>query len=139
MLLAVDNALKDKLPAKHDELAKISGLPAEVASTLITEKFSEVARTVANIVTPERCAGFYLTGGDTTVRFCKAIKAHGLHMVDYLIPQVDQSVIIGGPFSGTPVICKGGLTGVEKTSLQVVNRLFDEQHVQTNQSEKATI
>lgn len=139
VLLAVDNALEDKLPAKPDELTKISGLPAEEASNLITEKFSEVARTVANIVTPERCAGFYLTGGDTTVRFCKAIEAQGLHMVDYLIPQVDQSVIVGGPFSGTPVICKGGLTGVEETSLQVVNRLFDEQHVQINQSEKATI
>ena len=139
VLLAVDNALEDKLPAKPDELTKISGLPAEEASNLITEKFSEVARTVANIVTPERCAGFYLTGGDTTVRFCKAIEAQGLHMVDYLIPQVDQSVIVGGPFSGTPVICKGGLTGVEETSLQVVNRLFDQQHVQINQSEKATI
>lgn len=54
LLLAVDNTMEDKLPANPDELTKISGLAAEDASNLITEKFSEVACTVANIVTLQR-------------------------------------------------------------------------------------
>lgn len=57
---------------------------------------------------------------------CRALDAHGIRLVDYVIPQADQGVILGGPFDSVPVIGKGGLTGGPMTAVQCVNRIFDE-------------
>lgn len=138
LVLAVDIALSRKKAATKNELSAVSGLDPDKASDLITSRFSSLARKVADVVGRDRCAGFYLTGGDTMVKFCRAIDAQGMRLVDYLIPQVDQSIIVGGPYAGTPVICKGGLTGTDITTVQAVNRLFDEHHVKANNKEKVS-
>lgn len=122
-----------------DQLAVKTGLSANDASNLITKRFSELARTLADIIGARRCAGFYLTGGDTMLAVCKALETYGLKMMDYLIPQVDQSVLVGGPFDGAPVICKGGLTGMELTAVEGVNRVFDEHHVHATNTKKELV
>ncbi|WEV72024.1 four-carbon acid sugar kinase family protein [Bifidobacterium sp. ESL0790] len=139
LMLATDVAYLDKEPLPAEELAVASGLSANDASNLITKRFSELARVLADIIGPERCAGFYLTGGDTMLAVCKALETSGLRMTDYLIPQVDQSVLVGGPYAGLPVICKGGLTGMELTAVQGVNRVFDEQHVHLSDTKKELV
>lgn len=139
LILPTDIAYLDKEAASPNELEEISGLNPFDAENLMTKRFSRLAREVADLIGPERCAGFYLTGGDTMLALCRELQAYGLKITDYLIPQVDQSILVGGPYSGTPVICKGGLTGTEETAIQAVNRLFDQNHIQTNNKEKVLV
>jgi uncharacterized protein YgbK (DUF1537 family) len=103
----------------------------------LTQRLGELARLVCDVVGPQRTSGLYLTGGDTVVRVWQAIGADGIRLTDYVIPQVDQSQIVGGPFDGIPVVCKGGLTGDDITAVQAINRLFDVNRIhQTIEMEK---
>lgn len=132
LVLAVDIAITGAPPATREELESASGLEAAEASNLLTRRLGQAARLVADVVTPKRCSGFYLSGGDTMVKVCQALGGDGLKLVDYVIPQVDQSVLVGGPYDGIPVVCKGGLTGKPNTAVQAVNRLFDEHRMMAN-------
>ncbi|UQN28767.1 four-carbon acid sugar kinase family protein [Brachybacterium kimchii] len=124
-LLALDTVISGGRTAKAD-LEAASGLTGHRISTLLTHRFGRLARLVLDEIGREHLAGAYLTGGDVMVATCQALEADGLAMVDYVIPQVDQAGIVGGPYAHLPVVCKGGLTGTEVTALQSVNRLFDE-------------
>lgn len=124
-LLALDTVISGERTAQHD-LEAASGLTGTRIATLLTHRLGRLARSVLEEIGPERLAGAYLTGGDVMVATCRELEADGLEMVDYVIPQVDQARLVGGPFSQLPVVCKGGLTGTETTALQSVDRLFDE-------------
>lgn len=124
-LLALDTVLTGERTAQAD-LEAASGLTGPRIAALLTRRFGELARRVLDEIGTSRLAGAYLTGGDVMVATCLALEADGLEMVDYVIPQVDQARLVGGPFSQLPVVCKGGLTGTDTTALQSVDRLFDE-------------
>ena len=62
----------------------------------------------------------------TGEQFNSTVRGEGITLVDYVIPQIDQGTITGGPYEGLPVVCKGGLTGTEVTAIQSVNRILDE-------------
>ncbi len=108
------------------ELEAICGLKGQQVSALLNLRFGELARQVLDLIGTQGCAGLYLTGGDVMLSSCRALDAVGITLVDYVIPQVDQGVITGGPYDGLPVVCKGGLTGAATTALESINRIFDE-------------
>lgn len=129
-LLALNTVLSGERTTR-DDLERASGLAGPRISTLLTHRLGALARAFMDVIGHESLAGAYLTGGDVMVAGCKALEARGLAMVDYVIPQVDQARIVGGPFEGLPIVCKGGLTGDKYTPLQSINRLFDERTLQS--------
>lgn len=115
------------------ELRRSSGLTATQIATRLADRLGRISRLVADELGPG-VAGFYLTGGDIMVRSVGALGARGVTLVDFVIPQVDQGALVGGPYDGLPVVCKGGLTGAPDTAVCAVNRIFDERirtHVRT--------
>ena len=124
LVLAFDSVLAGAAPdIEHTQ--KVTGLTSGQISALLTGRLGVVARTVADEIR-DSCAGFYLTGGDVMVSTCGSLGARGITLVDFVAPQIDQGVLVSGPYSGLPVVCKGGLTGTEMTAVQSVNRIFDE-------------
>lgn len=106
-------------------LERAIGLEPGVGPARIPVRLGEIGRRVAEAI-GDSLAGLYLTGGDVMVNTCRALGTRGLGLVDYVIPQADQGVLVGGPWDGVPVVCKGGLTGTPETAAQCVNRIFDE-------------
>lgn len=107
-------------------MEELSGLSGPGPAKQLTVRLGALARKVLDVIGPQDCAGLYLTGGDVMVASCEAFEAKGITLVDYVIPQIDQGTITGGPYGGLPVVCKGGLTGTEVTAIQSVNRILDE-------------
>lgn len=129
-VLTLDTVISGGRTPRAD-LESASGLIGQQISTLLTDRLARLGRAFVDLIGSENLTGIYLSGGDVMVASCKALQARGLQMVDYVIPQVDQARLVGGPYSGIPVVCKGGLTGDEVTALQSVNRLFDERTFQS--------
>lgn len=125
LIVALDTVLTGH---RHElsDMEQASGVKGQQVSTLLNTRLGEVARGAIDVFAPEDLAGVYLTGGDVMVNRCRAFDARGIALVDYVIPQVDQGTISGGPYSGVPLVCKGGLTGTRTTTVESVNRLFDE-------------
>nr|WP_281728187.1 nucleotide-binding domain containing protein [Cellulomonas denverensis] len=123
-VLAFDTVV-DGRPPDPERLSRLSGLSGHQVAIRLSDQLGGLARVLADQVAPH-CAGFYLTGGDVMVRSVAALGAQGITLRDFVIPQVDHGVLRGGPYDGLPVVCKGGLTGDDRTALHSVNRLFDE-------------
>lgn len=128
LVLALETVLTG-VRATMEDMERVSGKIGQEVSTLLTARFGILARMVADMVGVEHLAGFYLTGGDVMINSCLALDASGITLVDYVIPQIDQGRIAGGPYAGIPVVCKGGLTGQTNTAVLSVNRLFDERNI----------
>lgn len=128
LVLALETVLTG-VRATMEDMERAAGTTGQAVSTLLTVRFGMLARLVADMVGAEHLAGFYLTGGDVMINSCLALDASGITLVDYVIPQIDQGRIAGGPYAGTPVVCKGGLTGRSNTAVLSVNRLFDERNI----------
>ena len=128
LVLALETVLTG-VRASIEDMERASGQSGQQASTLLTIRFGILARLVADMIGPEACAGLYLTGGDVMINSCLTLGAKGITLVDYVIPQIDQGRISGGPYDGVPIVCKGGLTGSTDTAVLSVNRLFDERKI----------
>ena len=128
LVLALETVLTG-VRASIEDMERASGQSGQQASTLLTIRFGILARLVADMIGPEACAGLYLTGGDVMINSCLTLGAKGITLVDYVIPQIDQGRISGGPYDGVPIVCKGGLTGSTDTAILSVNRLFDERKI----------
>lgn len=128
LVLALETVLTG-VRASIEDMERASGQSGQQASTLLTIRFGILARLVADMIGPEACAGLYLTGGDVMIDSCLTLGAKGITLVDYVIPQIDQGRISGGPYDGVPIVCKGGLTGSTDTAILSVNRLFDERKI----------
>lgn len=125
MICALDTVYSGTTTPKA-VMEELSGLTGPEPAKRLTVRFGALARRVLDVIGKRDCAGLYLTGGDVMVAGCEAFGAKGITLVDYVIPQVDQGIITGGPYEGLPVVCKGGLTGTEVTAVQSVNRILDE-------------
>ncbi|MFT4217623.1 MAG: four-carbon acid sugar kinase family protein [Micropruina sp.] len=124
IMLALDSTISGDL-GDMAAMERRAGLQPGAGPGQIPRRFGALARRVVETL-GDGVAGLYLTGGDIMVNTCAALDANGIGLVDYVIPQADQGVLVGGPWAGLPVICKGGLTGNEQTAIQCVNRIFDE-------------
>lgn len=124
IMLALDSTISGDL-GDMAAMERRAGLQPGTGPGQIPGRFGALARRVIETL-GERLVGLYLTGGDIMVNTCAALDANGIRLVDYVIPQADQGVLVGGRWAGLPVICKGGLTGTNETAIQCVNRIFDE-------------
>lgn len=124
IMLALDSTISGDL-GDMAAMERRAGLQPGEGPGQIPGRFGALARRVVETI-GDGLAGLYLTGGDIMVNTCAALDANGIGLVDYVIPQADQGVLVGGPWAGLSVICKGGLTGSTETAIQCVNRIFDE-------------
>lgn len=124
IMLALDSTITGDL-GDMAAMERRAGLQPGEGPGQIPGRFGALARRVVETIGND-VAGLYLTGGDIMVNTCAALDANGIGLIDYVIPQADQGVLVGGPWAGLPVICKGGLTGTDETAIQCVNRIFDE-------------
>jgi uncharacterized protein YgbK (DUF1537 family) len=67
--------------------------------------------------------GLYTTGGDVTAAVLDELGARGLDVEDEVVPLAVAGEIVGGPWSGLPIVTKGGLVGAADTAVACVDQL----------------
>lgn len=88
-----------------------AGVPAVLA--LATRRALERAR----------IDGLYLTGGDLAAACLGQLDADGLDVADEVVPLAVAGNLVGGPWSGLPVVTKGGLVGDDETAVACLDFL----------------
>ena len=118
--------------ALHGELLNLDEEDAKrhyaggMSANRINAGLGTIIQQVLEIVGKDKVAGLYTTGGDTMVNVCYQLGVECIEVLDYVIPQTDIGRLIGSPYSGLPVVGKGGLTGNDNTACDIVTRLFNE-------------
>ncbi|WP_053207648.1 four-carbon acid sugar kinase family protein [Jiangella muralis] len=67
--------------------------------------------------------GLLLTGGDVAAGVLTRLGASGVRPAAEVEPLAVRGVVMGGPWSGLPVVTKGGLVGQEETLLHCIEQL----------------
>jgi uncharacterized protein YgbK (DUF1537 family) len=73
-----------------------------------------------------RCRGVVASGGHMASRLVDALGAHRLGVAGEVAPLCPRGVLHGGPWSGLPVVTKGGLVGEDATLATLVENLWKE-------------
>ena len=120
-----ETALHGELLNLEEEDAK-RGYADGMSANRINAGLGTIIQLVLGRSGKERIAGIYTTGGDTMVNVCYQLGVECIEVVDYVIPQTDIGRLIGSPYSGLPIVGKGGLTGNDTIACEIVTRLFDE-------------
>lgn len=68
-------------------------------------------------------SGMFTTGGDATMAVLDQVEAHGLEVEDEVVPLAVSGWVTGGPWSGMPIVTKGGLVGDDQTTLVCIDHL----------------
>jgi D-threonate/D-erythronate kinase len=68
--------------------------------------------------------GLYTTGGDVTAAVLEELGARGLEVEDEVVPLAVAGEIVDGPWSGMPVVTKGGLVGDADAATACVDHLL---------------
>lgn len=76
-----------------------------------------LARATRRALESERVDGLYLTGGDIAAACLAELAADGLDVADEVVPLAVAGSLVGGPWSGLPVVTKGGLVGDDDTAV----------------------
>ncbi|QBR93096.1 four-carbon acid sugar kinase family protein [Nocardioides euryhalodurans] len=76
-----------------------------------------LARAARRALESERVDGLYLTGGDLAAACFTELAADGLDVADEVVPLAVAGSFVGGPWSGLPVVTKGGLVGDDDTTV----------------------
>ena len=76
-----------------------------------------LARATRRVLEGEQVDGLYLTGGDLAAACLSELAADGLDVADEVVPLAVAGNLVGGPWSGLPVVTKGGLVGDDDTAL----------------------
>ncbi|MGH3366345.1 MAG: four-carbon acid sugar kinase family protein [Nocardioidaceae bacterium] len=74
----------------------------------------------------EACAtveGVYTTGGDVTAAVLNELGARGLEVDDEIVPLAVSGQIVGGSWTGLPIVTKGGLVGDHDCAIACIDRL----------------
>lgn len=82
-----------------------------------------LARATRRALESERVDGLYLTGGDLAAACLAELAADGLDVADEIVPLAVAGNLVGGPWSGLPVVTKGGLVGDDDTTVACVQFL----------------
>lgn len=120
-----ETALHGEILNLDEEDAK-RGYAGGMSANRINAGLGTIISQLLEIVGKEKIAGLYTTGGDTMVNVCYQLGVECIEVLDYVIPQTDIGRLIGSPYSGLPVVGKGGLTGNDNTACDIVTRLFNE-------------
>lgn len=90
---------------------------ADLLATDARTRVPEVlARATRRALETERVDGLYLTGGDLAAACLAELAADGLDVADEVVPLAVAGNLVGGPWSGLPVVTKGGLVGDDETA-----------------------
>jgi D-threonate/D-erythronate kinase len=73
-----------------------------------------------------RCRGVVASGGHMASRLVDALRADRLGAVGEVAPLCPRGTLAGGPWSGLPVVTKGGLVGEDATLTVLVDDLWRE-------------
>ena len=73
-----------------------------------------------------RCRGVVASGGHMASRLVDALRADRLGVVGEIAPLCPRGTLAGGPWSGLPVVTKGGLVGEDATLSVLVDDLWKE-------------
>jgi D-threonate/D-erythronate kinase len=75
--------------------------------------------------TLEECTvdGLYTTGGDVTAAVLEHLGAQGLDVEDEVVPLAVAGEIVDGPWSGLPIVTKGGLVGDADAGVACIEHL----------------
>ncbi|GGP09565.1 four-carbon acid sugar kinase family protein [Oceanobacillus neutriphilus] len=106
---------------------KRNGLQPGESADNINKALGEITKGI--LLQTSKINGIYMTGGDTMVHILKTLEAVGIKLLDYVIPQADLGVVIGGYSDGLVVVGKGGLTGSIQTAADIVERIIKEASV----------
>ena len=82
-----------------------------------------LARAARRVLEAEQVDGLYLTGGDLAAACLSELAADGLDVADEVVPLAVAGNLVGGPWSGLPVVTKGGLVGGDDTAVACVSFL----------------
>jgi uncharacterized protein YgbK (DUF1537 family) len=74
-----------------------------------------LARATRRTLESQRVDGLYLTGGDLAAACFAELGADGVDVADEVVPLAVAGNVVGGPWSGLPVVTKGGLVGDDET------------------------
>ncbi|QYJ03183.1 hypothetical protein KUV85_12660 [Nocardioides panacisoli] len=76
-----------------------------------------LARSTRDALRAQAVEGLYLTGGDLAAACLGELAADGLDVADEVAPLAVAGTLVGGPWSGLPVVTKGGLVGDDDTAV----------------------
>lgn len=108
-----------------DSEDKKRGYATGMSANRINAGLGSIISRVLEEIGRDKIAGIYTTGGDTMVNVCYQLEVECIEVIDYVIPQTDVCRMFG-KYQGMPIIGKGGLTGNDRTALDIVDRLFRE-------------
>ncbi|MDQ4084845.1 MAG: four-carbon acid sugar kinase family protein [Actinomycetota bacterium] len=108
VLLATALTAEDVVPLQGD------------AGTALPQALGRVTRRVL-----QECVvdGLYTTGGDVTAAVLDELGARGLDVEDEVVPLAVAGEIVDGPWSGMPIVTKGGLVGDARTAVACIEHL----------------
>ena len=92
------------------ETAERFGCNVETLSERIGAAIAELAAAYLEAHSREIQA-LYTSGGDITLGVCEALESAGICVLDEIEPFTMYGELIGGPYSGLPIVTKGGLAG----------------------------
>jgi uncharacterized protein YgbK (DUF1537 family) len=102
-----------------------------------------LARCVRRALEEQAVDGMFTTGGDVTAALLAELGARGLEVEDEVVPLAVAGTLVGGPWSGLPVVSKGGLVGDAATTVACLDHLrrsaeLDRRHVRAPSSRTRT-
>jgi uncharacterized protein YgbK (DUF1537 family) len=127
LVVALESTLTGVL-IDMDRAETAAGLAPGEGATNVAKYLGAIGTAVMKKVGKDLC-GVYVTGGDVMINTVRAMRASGISLKGYVIPQSDLGRLVGGPFADVPIVGKGGLTGGRDTAVHIVNRLFDERKI----------
>ncbi len=80
-------------------------------------------RIANDIVKNTRVSGLVLTGGDTALGVCRAMKIGKIEIDDEVLPGIPSGVVLGGEYEGLRIVTKAGSFGEEGALVESVRFL----------------
>lgn len=116
-----------------DDLSRKLGLTPSEISLRINTALASIADQLLSRV-QLRIGGLYTSGGEVTVTTIRALGGTGFSVRDLVIPLAVYGHLLGGRYSGLPMVTKGGFVGDSYGLVQCVEYLFTKIATQTRQT-----
>ncbi|WP_110954333.1 four-carbon acid sugar kinase family protein [Anaerosinus massiliensis] len=115
----IASALDDKDVRLAIEAGKQKGMSGESVSEQIAVALGEIVAALAD----QELAGMVLTGGDTAVHVCRALKAEAIEVVAEVELGIPLGKLVGGFCDGLQVVTKAGAFGTKQSFVQAVQTI----------------
>lgn len=114
IVIAVDSLFREE-----DGKSPFEGEKGSYAETIATV----LGEITFRLVSGGRVRSLILTGGDTAIHICRALKVQGIDLVTELLPGIPLGKLLGGDAEGLPVVTKAGGFGPREAFVRVVEYL----------------